>query len=473
MRSPQNHDRAATPPHDANARSQSNGAQYQRGAARTLAGSALPRAAAPYPFAPQPLPTLLNYPIIVHSHLRWDWVWQRPQQFLSRFAQRHRVLFCEGPTVHDEQGGDARFEPFYTLRREPKFANVTVMQTHFPAARFHEAQWVDAERRRLLCRALETELQGRYERAVQWFYDPMAAPIFIDALCEIAVVYDCMDQLCQFKNAPPELCAREKVLLQAADVVFTGGRKMWEDKSRFNPNTHFYGCGVDVAHFGAAREASTPLPADIVDKRGKVLGYFGVVDERLDYELIARLADADPAWNVCVIGPACKVDPADFPQRPNLCWMGGREYSQLPAYAKAFDVCLMPFALNEATEYINPTKALEYMATGTPIVSSAVPDVVSNFSEVVAVADSHDEFIAACRRALEAPNTERLQQGLQMAAANTWEAIVAKMEKHIEHALMLRTITRPRSAVEALLDSATASAVATARPVQTPAAAAL
>jgi glycosyltransferase involved in cell wall biosynthesis len=384
-------------------------------------------------------------------------VWQRPQQFLSRFSQNHGVLFCEGPLVHEEQGGDAQFQPFYTLRHEPRLANVTIMQTHFPAARFNDAQWVDAERRRLLIEALDNELNGRFERAVQWFYDPMAAPIFIDALCEIAVVYDCMDQLSQFKNAPPELCVREQVLLRTADVVFTGGRKMWEDKSRFNANTHFYGCGVDIKHFGAAREESTAIPEDIAGLHGPILGYFGVVDERLDYDLIARLADADPAWNVCVIGPVCKVDPASFPQRSNLLWMGGREYSQLPAYAKAFDVCLMPFALNEATEYINPTKALEYMATGTPIVSSAVPDVVSNFSSVVEVADSHDEFIAACRHAVEEIDAERIKNGLQMAGANTWEAIVAKMEKHIEHALILRTITHPRSAAEVLFSSASAT----------------
>jgi glycosyltransferase involved in cell wall biosynthesis len=372
-----------------------------------------------------------NYSLIVHSHLRWDWVWQRPQQFLSRLSKRHRVLFCEGPILHEED-----INPYYTLRRDEKFANVTIMQTHFPSARFDDGEWVDAERLRLLRAALNKELAGKFDDVVQWFYDPMTAPIFLHNINAIANVYDCMDQLSQFKFAPPELVAREQILLREADVVFAGGRKMWEDKKRFNSNAHFYGCGVDVAHFSQALDKSTQIPDDIAHLSGPILGYFGVVDERLDYDLIARLADANPQWNVCMVGPFCKIDPASLPQRENLHWLGGREYSDLPAYTKAFDVCLMPFAMNEATEFINPTKALEYMATGSPIVSSPVPDVVSNFGEVVKIADTQDEFIALCREAIERTDHAAIERGLAMARSNTWEAIVEKMEKHIADVLV-------------------------------------
>jgi glycosyltransferase involved in cell wall biosynthesis len=189
---------------------------------------------------------------------------------------------------------------------------------------------------------------------------------------------------------------------------------------------------VDVQHFAKARSPQTDVPEDIKFGEGKfVLGYFGVVDERLDYELIGKLATSNPNWHIAMVGPACKVDPATFPQGPNLHWLGRREYAQLPNYVKGWDVCLMPFAMNEATEYINPTKALEYMATGTPIVSTPVPDVVSNFGSVVKIAATHDEFIELCRKETLQPDESAITGGIQMAQENQWETIVEKLEGHI------------------------------------------
>src|SRR5205814_10059541 len=166
-----------------------------------------------------------------------------------------------------------------------------------------------------------------------------------------------------------------------------------------------------------------------------ILGYFGVVDERIDYDLLATMADENPHWSIVMIGPVVKVDPAELPRRPHLYWLGRREYAELPAYTKAFDLCLMPFALNEATEYINPTKALEYMAAGRPIISTAVPDVVSNFGQVVKIANSSEQFVELCRAALAEPDQRAIERGLQLANDNQWEAIVARLERHIDEAL--------------------------------------
>jgi len=213
---------------------------------------------------------------------------------------------------------------------------------------------------------------------------------------------------------------------------------MWESKSQHNSNCHFYGCGVDVPHFSKARSAQTVVPEDIAKLPKPVFGYFGVVDERIDYELLEKLARANPNGSIVMVGPMTKIDPASLPRLKNLHWLGGRDYAQLPAYCKGFDVCMMPFALNEATEYINPTKALEYMATGRGIVSSAIYDVVKNFGSVAKVANSHDEFIACCRAAAERADGEAIQRGLEMASANSWESIVEKMEGHIAEALAAR-----------------------------------
>ena len=374
-----------------------------------------------------------DYPIIVHSHLGWDWVWQRPQQFLSRLSKNHRILFVEGPFP-----SDAVSEPKAMLREVPDYPNITVLQTPFPASRWPEGDWVDAERRRLVQCVLAGPLGSEFCEPVQWFYDPMAVTAFAGQMNESAIVYDCMDELSQFKGAPPELVKRERQLLAVADVVFAGGPKIHRAKAPFHPNCHSYGCGVDERHFGLARKGRAGLPRDIADLRGPVLGFFGVVDERMDYALITKLADADRHWQIVIVGPHTKIDDIALPQRSNIHWLGGRDYAQLPYYASRFDVCLMPFALNAATEFINPTKALEYMATGRPVVSSAIEDVVLQFSKVVDVAASHDDFIALCRGVLHKPDPERLRRGIELARKNSWEAIVQKLEWHIDEALGAR-----------------------------------
>jgi glycosyltransferase involved in cell wall biosynthesis len=167
-----------------------------------------------------------------------------------------------------------------------------------------------------------------------------------------------------------------------------------------------------------------------------------VVDERIDYTLLAALADAQPDWSIAMVGPFAKIDPARLPRRPNLHWMGARPYERLPAITKGFSVCLMPFALNAATEYINPTKALEYMAAGRPVVSTAINEVRTNFSAVSRIARSHEEFIKMCRREIRSPSRLRVQRGLKLAAENTWEAIAARMDGHIEAVLARQSKAR-------------------------------
>jgi len=377
-----------------------------------------------------------DYSILVHSHLRWDWVWQRPQQFLSRLSHRHPILFVEEPLAVDGVR-----TPRAELRNVDGLPNVTVLRTEFPPALMNDRSALDSEQKRLVLATLAGPLGRVFTRPVQWFYDPMATLAFAGQMNERATVYDCMDQLSQFRGAPPELIRRERELLTIADVVFAGGPKIHKAKRLLNPNCHSYGCGVDVRHFGRALLPETEIPQDIANLSGPRLGFFGVVDERMDYPLVAHLAESHPDWNVIIIGPFCKIDPATLPQRPNLHWLGARDYGQLPAYVKGLDVCLMPFAINEATEFINPTKALEYMATGRPIVSTPVEDVVLQFADVVHLAATHDEFVSKCERAIAAADPGRIQEGLRMAERNSWEAIVAELEAHIDAVLAKRELS--------------------------------
>lgn len=370
-----------------------------------------------------------GFPIIAVCHLSWDWVWQRPQQFLSRFARTHPVLFVE-TYCSDVAATRLDLQP---VEGHPALIRALI---HLPATQWHDGAFIDAERRRALQEALQGPLSGRFDNAVLWFNDPMAVVAFAGHLGECAIVYDCMDELSQFRGAPPELSKRERVLLRVADVVFCGGQKMRARRLPLNANCHFFGTGVDVAHFGTARAAATAVAPEVAAFGAQpVLGYFGVIDERIDYTLLAKLADARADWQIVMVGPHAKVDPAQFPRRPNLHWIGARPYAGLPALTKGFSACLMPFALNAATEYINPTKALEYMAAGRPVISTALDEVRSNFAGVAHVANSHEEFIAHCRREVARPTKSRIQAGLELAAHNTWEALVARMEHHIAEVL--------------------------------------
>jgi glycosyltransferase involved in cell wall biosynthesis len=286
--------------------------------------------------------------------------------------------------------------------------------------------------------AVDGALGGTFARPIQWFYTPMPAPAMIGAFGERAVVYDCMDELSKFRFAPAQLVDRERYLMSSADVVFAGGYKLSQSKAKYHANVHFFGCGVDIAHFATARADDVVVPREIASLTRPVVGYYGVIDERIDYELLRTLATSLPEAELVMVGPVVKVDPNELPQARNIHWLGQRQYAELPAHVKGFDVCLMPFALNEATEYINPTKTLEYMAAGKPIVSTAVSDVMHNFTPVVAVADTPEDFVAAVRQAIESPSAEMISRGLEQARSNSWESIVARMERIVRDAIRTR-----------------------------------
>jgi glycosyltransferase involved in cell wall biosynthesis len=370
-----------------------------------------------------------EHPLIVQSHLRWDFVWQRPQQLLSRFARTAPVLFIEEPFHLDDSTSD-RLE--LTVPCTNVIRAVPLLRGDL---RGDYDRSIAAVRELALTElGPHGRLDGVFSNAVQWFYTPMAAPAMLGAFNEVGVVYDCMDELSQFRNAPADLLRRERLLLTNADIVFTGGYKLFTAKSAHHSNVHFFGCGVDVRHFARARDEGTSVPVD-AQFDSPVAGYFGVIDERLDYELIAQLAASNPDLSVVMVGPTAKVDPGELPQAPNIHWLGQRAYDELPRYVKGFDVCLMPFALNEATEYINPTKTLEYMAAGKPIVSTAVADVVRNFTPVVSVASTRAAFVATVERLSKERDEALIADGIAMAARASWESIVERMRSLIANAV--------------------------------------
>ena len=366
-----------------------------------------------------------DLPIIVHCHLRWDFVWQRPQQIFSRLATHHPITFIEEPTW---QGSERRL-----VISEP-YPNLVRVVPVLPAVEKNDDP--DTQRAAvppLLRRALTEHrlLRGRFASPIQWFYSPMTAPYFVDGFDAVCTVYDCMDELAQFRFAPPSLRERERLLMSRADVVFTGGHQLFESKSRYHSNVHFYGCGVDAEHYSKARMPETELPAEVANLPRPIFGYFGVIDERLDYALLAQLAQEMPDASIVMVGPFAKVEQQSVPNFSNIHWLGQRAYADLPALVKSFDVCLMPFALNDATQYINPTKTLEYMAAGKPVVSTAVPDVLHHFTPIVDVALTAEEFVAAVQRAARSPRADLIERGIERANRASWDSIVSAMRGHM------------------------------------------
>lgn len=328
------------------------------------------------------VPTLLCL-----SHLRWSFVYQRPQHLMSRFARDFNVLFYEEPIPTEDA------QPWLEVR--PEENGVQILIPRLPAGCVGEA--ADQVQRSLLDGYLAK--LGASELLL-WYYTPMSLA-FSDHLKPKVVIYDCMDELSAFHGAPPQLIERERQLMRRADLVFTGGYSLYEAKRQHHENAHPFPSSVDVEHFAAARRPQAD-PADQAEIPLPRLGFYGVIDERLDLALIAKVAAQRPDWQIVLIGPVVKIDPATLPQRDNIHYLGGKTYDELPQYLAGWDVAIMPFALNESTRFISPTKTPEYLAGGRPVVSTPITDVVRTYGDtgIVRIADSPEVFVAACEAAL-------------------------------------------------------------------------
>jgi glycosyltransferase involved in cell wall biosynthesis len=345
----------------------------------------------------------------VLSHLRWTFVWQRPQHIVSRLARTRRTWFVEEPVaVEGLQAPHLRTEQHGDVRR---------VWLEVPGPEGHVCF---SDGRAAAYASLLVGLLGPSADRTAWLYTPMALPL-AEALTPTVVVYDVMDDLASFKGAPPELALRQRRLLRCADVVFTGGRSLHRSVLQRRPEeTHCFPSGVDPDHYAPAVALREPGPR-------RVAGYVGVIDERLDLGLVADLADALPDWKISMVGPVAKIDPATLPRARNILYPGPAQYADLPAVMAGFDVALMPFALNEATRSISPTKTLEYLAAGLPVVSTRIPDVVADWSELVRFADTGAEFAAACRAVLADPVAERDRRLAPLLPRYEWDAISAEM----------------------------------------------
>lgn len=346
--------------------------------------------------------------LVVLSHLRWVFVWQRPQHVISRLvASRPRTYFIEEPLAADVS------EP--TLRTEDH-GSVTRVWLEVPGPERHvdfgaDEAWVyGAELRKFL---------GATQKRTVWLYTPLAYEL-ARVIGHDLLVYDVMDDLASFKSAPAGLRTAQSAALSAADVVFAGGRSLFWSIRAQRPDAHLLPSGVEPEHYAVDR------PARAADQR-PVAGYVGVIDERINLDLVAELASSLPDWEIRMVGPVAKIHPACLPQAPNITYPGPQRYEDLPEIMARFDVALMPFALNQATRSISPTKTLEYIAAGLPVVSTRVPDVAADYGTVVHLADDGVEFARACRDGLRSDPDERRGRVEPLLRLHHWDAIAGRM----------------------------------------------
>jgi UDP-galactopyranose mutase len=274
---------------------------------------------------------------------------------------------------------------------------------------------------------------------VAWFYTPMAVP-WIEGLTVSATVYDCMDELSAFANAPEGLRERERALMARADVVFTGGHSLYEAKRGLHPNIHVFPSSVDVTHFAGARRLRTPPDQEYLP--GPRIGFCGVIDERMDRDLVRAVAARRPSWHFVMLGPTAKVNPADLPQGPNIHYLGMKPYQDLPAYMAGWDVAMMPFAHNDSTRFISPTKTPEYLAAGCPVVSTSIRDVVTPYGDegLVCIADTPDAFVAAIEESMTPVGRRRVERAHARLAGMSWDRTFHAMREEVD--AVTRVISR-------------------------------
>lgn len=368
--------------------------------------------------------------LVCFSHLRWDFVYQRPQHLLTRSARDRRVFFIEEPIY-----GNCSMR--LDVREAEGGVNVVVPQ--LPEGLCSEIAITAVLKE--MTRQLFTDYD--INEYVFWYYTPMALR-FTDHFNPIASVYDCMDELSAFKGAHSQLPLLEKELFQLVDLVFTGGQSLYEAKCKSHPSVHAFPSSIDAAHFRKARTA-VDEPADQSDIPHPRLGFFGVIDERFDIELLDEVARKRPDWHFVIIGPVVKIDQESLPKHANIHYLGPKKYEQLPSYLAGWDIALLLFARNDSTRFISPTKTPEYLAAGKPVISTSIRDVVRPYGELklVEITDEPDEFIRAAERILSRPSDSAWLKKVDVFLENiSWDKTWKQMSELIDQVVSRRKLAR-------------------------------
>lgn len=355
--------------------------------------------------------------ILCYSHLRWDFVFQRPQHLLSLAAKNgNKIFFIEEPIFKAESS--ACFHKTY-------YENVVVLTPFLPLERAGQ------DNNSLIENLIRKEITFQnISEYISWYYTPMAME-FTSTLTPDLIIYDCMDELSAFKEAPPGMKLNEDKLFEVADVVFTGGRSLFESKKTRHQNVFLFPSSIDTKHFSSFSEFE---PNDQYSIKNPKIGYFGVIDERFDLDLLEQISSQKPEWNFIIIGPVVKISPDSLPKKDNIFYLGQKNYKELPSYIQNWDAAIIPFADNESTKFISPTKVLEYLAAGKKVVSTPIQDVVFPYgvNNIVKIAEDSERFISALDSCLKNKNNIEWNKSVEKLLQKTsWEKTWKEMDSII------------------------------------------
>lgn len=368
-----------------------------------------------------------DFDIICISHVSWDCIWQRNQHTMTQLSKRHKVIYCVPEMAH--------MICKYPARRKPSspmvIGNLIYCKVIRLAGESRSAFIYNFNRFITEMELKRIAKKFGLKRPVLWFYFPFQENI-VGNMGELLTIYDIQDNYTAFHWAPRKIAEMESQLIRNADVVFTGTHALLEKNKSNHKNITFFPCGVEFDHF--SKTDLDKQPDDIKNLKNPILGYFGLIDIRIDPELLKFMAEKHPDWNIFMIGP---IDHSLFkkPDMPNLHFVGQKDYKLLPYYLQRFDVCLMPFAINDLTSKINPTKTLEYFASGKPVVSTAIPDMIKYYSDVIGIANGKEEFVSLCEEAIAKSKRFDIVKGIALSKSKSWESIVGGMEDIIRDAL--------------------------------------
>lgn len=373
--------------------------------------------------------------IVCISSVDWEPLWTRKQQVMSRLPKSNQILYVEPPIsllspFKDPQcwgkwrlwlNGVRRLNENIYLYSPPvvlPFGNIC------PGINRLNQWWIG-----LFLKKVMKKLH--FTRPILWTYLPNTVHL-LGRLREKFRVYDCVDEHSAYTGFNKDAVqAMEHELLAQCDIVFTTAQGLYEEKKKYNPNTHLVPNAANVEHFSLAQHPATPVPADIAQLPHPIIGFIGAIRDWIDLDLIEEIARRHPEWSVVMVGPVgVDINIEPLTRYPNLYFFGHRERGDLPGYLKAFDVCINPFRLNELTMTVSPLKFYEYLASGKPIVSVAMPEV-EPFADVVEIGRNVDEFIQGIERALTEDTEEKKNQRLAIARENTWESRVQTMMEKI------------------------------------------
>ena len=365
----------------------------------------------------------------------WDSDPTSKHQIMKILARSNRVLWVNSiglrrpeATAHDASRIMAKVKKF-CRGAVPITPNLHVLTPL--AIPFHDVPGVPTANAWLLSRYIRHHARRLgMDRFQMWTFMPTTAPL-VPYLKPDKLIYYCVDEWSAFTFLNSQLMEQmEQSLIRQSDLVIASAEKLYATKRHLNPETHLVSHGVDSEHFAKAQAASTEVAVELRQTKHPVIGFWGLIGEWIDLDLIRYMAERRPDWSIALIGKA-DVSCAVLKGLANVHLIGSRSYESLPRFAKGFAAAILPFKVNRLTENVNPIKLREYLAAGLPVVSTALPEV-KQYDGVVRIGHTRDEFVEQVAAAVREAGPAAVRKRMDAVSHESWDARVEHISRLVE-----------------------------------------